>query len=159
MHFHFIFHFYEFDLDAPQGQTSARGSGLQVERGSFSLPVEFGRDQYNMIFREKRNWIGMRVATNYCGEAPDVSANAVGVILSDSGHGRLNATAKAWESERGLESPPDAPGVALFQMTLWTELDGWETYWNRCLDSVDGVFKIKVCRPSLGGKIYSNQAK
>lgn len=145
MHFHFVFHFYEFDPDIPQGQTSGIGSGLQVERNSFSLPVEFGRDQYNITFGERRIWLGMRVATNYCGEAPNVSPSAVGVILSDWSHGRLNMTAKTWESERGIESPPDAPGVALFQMTLWTQLDRWETYWNRSLDSVDSVFKIKVC--------------
>ena len=148
MHFHFVFHSYGFDPDgaSPQdGSNTGGGSGLKVERNSFSIPVEFGRDRYDMTFRETRTWISMRVATNYCGEAPDTSPNVVGIIVSDKGHERLNTTDKTWESERGLESPPDAPGVALFQMILWTQLDHWETHWNRCLDSVDKTFKIKVC--------------
>ncbi|POR33265.1 Uncharacterized protein TPAR_06539 [Tolypocladium paradoxum] len=137
-------HFYTFDPTGPPSEKDAGGdSGMQVDRGHFTLPVELGDERRDMTFTERRTWIGMRIATEYRGETPDASPSVVGVILTDTGHYRLSATDKAWD-ERGLHSSPSARGVALFQMVLWTSLDYWETCWCRCLDFVEQTFKIRL---------------
>ncbi|KND90453.1 hypothetical protein TOPH_05025 [Tolypocladium ophioglossoides CBS 100239] len=143
MYLHFVFHFYAFDPDGPPSEMDAGDSGMQVDRGYFTVPIEFGHKSRDMAFTQRRTWIGMRVATEYRGETPDASPSVVGVVLTDTGHYGLNATDKAWD-ERGLHSPASASGVALFQMVLWTSLDYWETCWNRCLDFVEQTFKIRL---------------
>lgn len=145
MYFHFVFHFYVCYINgSPPDTESVAGSGMEIDRGQFTVPIELGGQKRDMIFAEQRTWIGMRVATNYCGKSPDASPSAVGVVVSDYGRTRVAASEKDWD-ERGLQSPQQAPGVALFQMVLWQHFNVWEKCWNRTLNEVDSIFKVKVC--------------
>lgn len=140
LHLHFILNTFHLDSDDTSYGPSWLGSGMRCDRRRIKVQVQPGSD---MTFREGRTWIGMRIATDFHGQAPTASPPVVGVIVTDSGASDINLTERDWD-QRGLTSPPLAAGVALFQMTLWSSLDWWEMRWHHCLDQIDNVIEVKV---------------
>ncbi|KAJ6440133.1 Lariat debranching enzyme [Purpureocillium lavendulum] len=141
MHFHFVFHTYALEEDALG--TDDDGSGMRISRSKFTVPISFGGTQNSLNFFERRTWIGMRVATKHNGRVPSASPSAIAVSVSDLGRTDLDMSPRLWE-QRGLKTPEDAAGVALFQMALWSHLEKWENDWTRTLRHVEDAFEVRL---------------
>lgn len=142
LHLHFIMHSFVYEScgESTEDSWKGTGSGLRCERREMTVPIRPGQ---KVTYREARHWTAMRVGTNYCGKTPDASPSVVGAILSDWGLYQLDVKDQAWD-DSGLQSPPSASGVALFQMSLWTSVQQWEKQWNYTLDHVDSLVEVKV---------------
>ncbi|KAL3959305.1 hypothetical protein ACCO45_007467 [Purpureocillium lilacinum] len=143
MYLHFISHFYRVTENAEDDSDQVGLSGMEVSRGRFTVPIELRGRKSSITFREHRKWTGMRVATSYNGNTPNAAPSAVAVYVSDWGHTQINVTEQTWK-ERGLQSPRQGAGIALFQMLLMSHLDAWERDWTMTVDHIGDIFKVKL---------------
>ncbi|POR33390.1 Uncharacterized protein TPAR_06421 [Tolypocladium paradoxum] len=86
-----FFTFYVYLNRSPPDTKSIAGSGMEIDRGQLTVPVELGGQKRVMIVAEQRTRIGMRVATSYRGQIPDASPSAVGVVMSDYGRTQVGS--------------------------------------------------------------------
>ncbi|KAI0426217.1 hypothetical protein F5Y09DRAFT_71063 [Xylaria sp. FL1042] len=62
-----------------------------------------------------------------------LSGSNVGVILTDTSHLPINATARDYEN-RNLTSTCEIGGINFFLSLVWDQLDVWKARWTHCLD-------------------------